>query len=355
MSQKSQDSTAKQTVPKPDLTPAVEHLTAEGPTALAAAALQRLATSPDEPLNPGDVLALQRTLGNQLVQRTLAAGVAGRGGVHRGPALVTTRARAAIQRAGTGIAKGETVDDFAEGARGVQSEWADLSASQRANKLGALANAALASVKVPEVTILMTDLGKGSGAFNSGSWTLKINTNIVSKDTVTEAEMAALSDTFYHEARHAEQFYRVARYVAGLGKSATYISTRLGIPGRIANEATRNKLKEPGVLDELMGTDKELAQEIAEAKEWTEALGPRGQKRYAKVSKELKAASKALDDALAAYKASPTDENKAKVIKARNTYNKKYRAYRNFADEKDAWKVGGKAGEAFKSAGSEND
>ena len=113
--------------------------------------------------------------------------------------------------------------------------------------------------------------------------------------------------------------------------------------------------KEPGVLDELMGTDKELAQEIAEANEWTEALGPRGQKRYAKVSKELKAASKALDDALAAYKASPTDVNKAKVKKARNTYNKKYRAYRNFADEKDAWKVGGKAGEAFKSAGSEND
>jgi hypothetical protein len=353
MNQKSQDGAAKQNVPKPELAPSVQNLEAEGQLARAAAALRRVTSAPAEPLSPADIIALQRTVGNQVVQRTLAVGSPGRDGVHRGRGLITPRVSAAVQRAGTGIAKGDTVDDFAEGARGVQSEWEKLSASERANKLGALANAALATIKVPPVTILMADLGKGSGAFNSATWTLKINTTIISKDSITEAELADLSNTFYHEARHAEQYFRVARWVAGLGKPASYIAPRLGIPGRIAIAAVDKPLKPAGLLDELLGDGKERAQEIAEAKEWAASLGPIGQKRYSKVVKELDAADKALEEALAAYRASPTEENKEKAKKARDVFKKKYRAYRSFADEKDAFKVGAGAEEAFKSAGSQ--
>ncbi len=204
----------------------------------------------------------------------------------------------------------------------------------------------------------MADLGKGSGAFNSATWTLKINTTIISKDSVTEAELADLSNTFYHEARHAEQYFRVARWMAGVGRSASSIARHLGIPGRIATAAKDKPLEPIGLLDELLGDDTERAQEIAEARRWAVSLGPRGRQRYSKVVKELDAAEKAFDAALAAYRASSTEENKEKAKEARDTYKRKYRAYRRFVEEKDAFKVGAGAEEAFKGAesqGTEND
>ena len=56
---------------------------------------------------------------------------------------------------------------------------------------------------------------------------------------------------------------------------------------------------------------------------------------------------------LAQQKGRSTEENKEKAKKARDAFNKKYRAYRSFVDEKDAFKVGAGAEEAFKSAGSQ--
>lgn len=363
MSQRSHKNAAKEN--KPELSagvkPVVEGQTADVVSHSAADALQRFTTAPDGAPNPADVLALQRTVGNQAVQRSLTADSSLRGGFQPAAAPirqatgVVQRATGVVQREGTGIAKGKTVKQYAEGTRDMQSEWEKMSAAERANKLGELANAALATVKVPAVNILMADLGSSSGSFSNVTWTLKVNQSIVSKDTVTEAELAEVSNTFYHEARHAEQYYRVARYVAGLGMSANYIATRLGIPARIAKEAVSNPLKAPGILDEMLGNAKELAQEFEEAKRWTDSLGPVGTKRYKKVMAELKEAEKALEDALAAFKASQTDENKEKVKKARDVYNKKYLEYRNFVEEKDAWKVGGEAEKAFKNAGGGGD
>lgn len=353
MNQKSQDGAAKQDVPKPELTPSVQDLAAEGQLARSAAALRRVSSDPAEPLSPGEITALQRMVGNQAVQRTLAMGSSGRDAVRRGPALVTARAGAAVQRIDTGIAKGETVKEFAEGARGVQSEWENLSASDRANKLGALANAALATVKVPPVTIIMADLGSTSGAFSSAAWTMKISTTIISKDSVTEAELAELSNTFYHEARHAEQVFRVARWMAGVGRSASAIALHLAIPGRIANAAKDEPLEPIGILDQLLGDDNERAAEIAEARRWATALGPAGRQRYSKVVKEMEDAEKAFNEALDAYRASQTDENRKKAKEARDTYKRKYKAYRRLVEEKDAFQVGGEAEQAFQGAGSQ--
>lgn len=351
MNQKSQDGAAKQDVPKPELTPPVQDLTTEGPLAQSAAALRRVSSAPAEPLSPGEVIALQRTVGNQVVQRTLAPG---RDGVQRGTAPVTARADAAVQRTDTGIAKGETVKEFAEGARGVQSEWEKLSASERANKLGALANQALATVKVPPVTITIGELPAGAGgSFSCDTWTLTISQTIISKDSATESELAKVSGTFYHEARHAEQYFRVARWMAGVGRSVRAIAAHLVIPARIAQAAKDDPLEPIGILDSLLGDDNERAAEIAEARRWAVSLSPAGRQRYSKVISEMEAAEKAFNEALDAYQASQTEENREKAQKARDKYKEKYRAYRRFVEEKDAFKVGGEAKQAFTGAGSQ--
>lgn len=352
MKQRSHDGADKQDALKSTLASPEQGL-AEGQIAQSAAALRRVSRQAIDVLSSGDVLALQQTVGNQAVQRALALGGSGRDTAPGAAAVEVGSTGATVQRTNTGIAKGETVKQFAEGARGMQSEWEKLSVSERANKLGALANAALATVKVPPVTIITADLGSTSGSFGSATWTMKINANIISKDSVTEAELGALSNTFYHEARHAEQVFRVARWMAGVGRSAKSIAVHLAIPGRIAKAAKAEPLEPLGVLDALLGDDSERAAEIAEARKWATSLGPAGRRRYSGVVSEMEAAEKAFNQALDAYQASQTDENRDKAKQARDDYKRKYQAYRRLTEEKDAFQVGSGAEQAFQGAGND--
>lgn len=200
------------------------------------------------------------------------------------------------------------------------------------------------------MTIITADLGSTSGSFSSAAWTMKISTSIISKDSVTEAELGALSNTFYHEARHAEQVFRVARWMAGVGRSAKSIAVHLAIPGRIAKAAKDEPLDPLGVLDQLLGDDSKRAAEIAEARRWASSLGPAGRQRYSRVVAEMEAAEKAFNEALDAYQASQTEENRDKAKEARDEYRRKYQAYRRLAEERDAFQVGGGAEQAFQGA-----
>jgi hypothetical protein len=340
MSQKGQEGAAKQNVPKPELTPVPQTLETEGQIAQSAAALRRISGAPAESLSSRDVLALQRTVGNQVVQRTLAMVGTGGEGVQ------------AVQRSGTGIAKGETIDEFGKGVKGMESEWAKLSTEERANKMVALANKALATVNVPAIAVKIGAL-KGRGLFDNTSWTMGVDQTIISKDSLTVNEMGKLADTFYHEARHAEQYFRVARWMAGEGKSAGYIARELAIPGRIAKAAWNDPLDPIHPLEELLEINKDRAKDIAEAKAWAKSLGRAGTRKYKKIIKELHDSEKALEAATAAYRQSATKENKEKLKEARETYKKKFKTYRNLVEEKDAWKVGDDAFGAYWKAGGE--
>jgi hypothetical protein len=201
-------------------------------------------------LGPAAVLALQRQVGNRAVRRTLA----------RAPSL--------NESAPTGSFTAEALkyfNDPANQAKGV---------SDYAQHLATKANEPLKALGVPEMKIDYDPRAPHPGAFWHDSWKMIMNTTLWSKSrraqklgdlSVDEAADAAA--LVYHEARHAEQQFRIARMFAADSKAGT--------PDKIADEIMKSlQFKERPVA--LAAAGNPLAKSTAnaalrdEARDWHE-------------------------------------------------------------------------------------
>jgi hypothetical protein len=151
-----------------------------------------------------------------------------------------------------GLAEQAAIETYAAGARGViEGEWSGKSKEERATALMAKVNERLAAANVPVVGQTIQDLGGDAGQFDFTVWNILLDDSVLSKETLTDAEAADMADTVYHEARHAEQWYRMAQMRAGQGRTAAQIATEMGIPARIAAAATGSPLAK-GSMDALI-------------------------------------------------------------------------------------------------------
>ncbi len=107
------------------------------------------------------------------------------------------------------------------------------------------------------------------GEFQPGRWVLGINYELLSPTTksstvggLNQNEVAEIVNTIYHEIRHSEQYFRVARMLSGKGKRTEQIAQQMKIPQSIAELA----VKQP-----LIDNSKTKA-ELQEAKVWESFL-----------------------------------------------------------------------------------
>jgi hypothetical protein len=201
-------------------------------------------------VGPAAVLALQRRVGNRAVRRTLA----------RAPTLNDSAPR------GTFTADAlKYYNDPANKAKGI-GEYAQYLATQ--------ANVPLKALGVPEMKIDYDARAPQPGAFWHDKWKIVMNTVLWSQSrraqklqdlTVDEAADAAA--LVYHEARHAEQRFRVARMAAADSKAGT--------TDKIADEIMKTmEIKERSVA--LAAAGNPLAKSTAnaalrdEAQDWRE-------------------------------------------------------------------------------------
>jgi Domain of unknown function (DUF4157) len=181
-----------------------------------------------------------------------------------------------IQRKETGISKEVAVSRFTGAAKTIKDQWGTLTINARAEALGKLANAELKTAGSHPCNIVVKDLGADSGQFLFSTWTLAIaNAGIIAKDAITDDEMAEVLDTVYHEARHSEQWFRMARLRAGEGKTAAEIAREMGIPNKVAKAAFDKPLKPlTGIAKQLASKAKIAAKEqkIQETKNWYDSV-----------------------------------------------------------------------------------
>ena len=138
----------------------------------------------------------------------------------------------------SGLAQETEVEAFVGGARTVfEGDWATQTRDERADALIAQVNVRLVAAGVPEVTKVVQDLGGDLGRFAFSLWAIRLDQATLDRETLTEAQRADMADTVYHEARHAEQWYRIAQMLAGQGRTADQIRVEMGIPPDIAAEA----------------------------------------------------------------------------------------------------------------------
>jgi hypothetical protein len=275
------------------------------------------------------VVGLQRSAGNAAVTALIARDGAA-------PAAAPAPAPAPPPDK-TGIGARLAVFRFIEAAKKVETDWATLkTATARAKAFGDAANTELKAAGVPEIKVRVKKMDN-LGEFDFATWTLDIGKDAFAKATADRSEIGDAADTVYHESRHCEQWFRMARLQAGKGWKASKIATKLGIPSKIAKAAVANPL--------AAGT----GAEATEASAWYESVYGTGRKQrektltdMPKIQKKLDAARKALAKVLKNKKATEKQKETArkKVEDLQKKWDDTYAAYRALPEEFDAWAVG---------------
>jgi hypothetical protein len=161
--------------------------------------------------------------------------------------------------------------------------------------------------------------------------------------------MATIGEIVYHETRHAEQTWQMARMRATMGEDAPTIARTLGIPQDLAEKAVLNKL----------ATNSE---EYRAAFRWYESMygGGRAEREALlrpggklETSVHNRDAAQATFERLRNNPASSWEEVEA----ARQDWITKFnewqgfdRQYKALPEEQDAYLIGGRAADAYKTA-----
>ncbi len=153
------------------------------------------------------MLRLQQAAGNRAVGRVLA--------------------RRAVRQ--TGLRNEQAINRFVHKAQSFLGRNGDGELRQFALYLGAAINEELAAIGVPAVRVVMFNQTPNAAEFDASGWTMVLNPDMFSPrrhatlmgDLNTD-EAAHIAMTVVHEARHAEQRFRVARLQAGEGKDAGF-------------------------------------------------------------------------------------------------------------------------------------
>jgi hypothetical protein len=219
------------------------------------------------------ILRLQRLVGNQAVQRLIQT---------RRIGLRSSPAKPVIQREAveTGLRQDDLTETF------VGDVHAFCSAPENAGKsvnafiriLKREVNQALKVIGVPSVDVVEEE-GSGFGSFQPQTWSIGFSRKETVGDARTIRELSQENlleslKTMYHEARHAEQLFRIARMLAGeqltpdarpsqRSKVADKLVERLNIQPNIARKAT---------LDPLYESVAGGTAEFKEAQKWWEGF-----------------------------------------------------------------------------------
>lgn len=132
--------------------------------------------------------------------------------------------------------KTEVLQGYQEAAKNLETSWASLGQPQaRARFLLDAVNRAIAVENVPAIkNVLLVEL-TNPGQFNASSWVMEMNKPIF-EATVPE-NLGQVASQVFHEGRHAEQRFAVARLVAGKTTSIGQIQKQAAVSQDIAKKA----------------------------------------------------------------------------------------------------------------------
>jgi peptidoglycan hydrolase-like protein with peptidoglycan-binding domain len=194
----------------------------------------------------------------------------------------------------TGLRDPAQVDEYVDDTIGIANTC--TSAEDRRAAIEVAVNERLAAVGVPYVTFTL-DAAEANGAlavFKYQKWTVFLDPprfEPAAADWATPEQQAALLGTVYHESRHAEQWFRAARYRAGLGNTADQIVADMKIEKWVADLAVANPILQSN-------------QEADEAAAWYESVyGSGEQHRRDAYTNRDRAAIRALPEEVDAHTA----------------------------------------------------
>jgi hypothetical protein len=174
----------------------------------------------------------------------------------RGGQMLANTGRTALRRhrvAPSATATGNTMTDdamvsaFADRIRALWNapSWNSMTNRQCGEAIINAVSGVHTSCGVPNVAPDVKVLDPGlNGVFDFGPWTIELSESLVdfNYNPAYLTHVVDVAETVYHEARHCEQWFHMARYHA-LGKSAVEVQRDLGIQSLpICDEAKRRQM-----------------------------------------------------------------------------------------------------------------
>jgi len=149
-----------------------------------------------------------------------------------------------VQRVGKGLAEAKTTLGY---ALALKEKLSATEHEERLDLLRATINTALSEAGVPPVTITLSS-GKGFAEFRPETWGMEILSDTLSSDD--PRLLGEVVGTVYHEARHAEQYFRVAQMYAANGNDIELFALKLRKD--IKDEAAESKGQLSEASEDLM-------------------------------------------------------------------------------------------------------
>ena len=233
-----------------------------------------------------------------------------------------------------GLSEDTSVSDFAKKAKETFEAKDGKTEEEKAKSLVTdLVNKRLAELKIPPVGVeVLDDLGT-RGAFNSGDWKFKLDRLQFQPGKLHD--LRDTSATIYHEARHAEQHFRVGQLLARQGKNAAQITAQTGLNEDVAQKAVDAK-------------DDITAMQALIARDWFDSLhGAASLARRRRNSEELRASFRAREAACDAFKQDPTPKNKARLESAKARFSRAVAEHDDFPHEFDAERLESEVAKQF--------
>ena len=253
----------------------------------------------------------------------------------------TTRPRGPMRLdGGTGLARPEAAARYAQAVRTSRAGWDACPPRVRMEALVAAVNTELAHVAAPPAVALLHELPPFTTPrrawFLRGAWCVLFDPHALGGGLADE-DLGRVASAAYHEARHVEQTFRVARKLAAEGAGARRIELRLGIPAEIAAAAMALPLE---------AGDRRAWDEAAA---WQESIA----RSAADEPSQADTAADLLDEALDAYgraraayrwaaePASPGRSGRAALrtdyVRARERVRRLFALHDGLPFERDAW------------------
>jgi hypothetical protein len=256
------------------------------------------------------------------------------------------------------LASWGSYDMFIQGMQAVEARWTALSPADRAKALEETLFDVLRSNNLPLPVTLVKDLKGSQGQFDYTHWTIALHQNMLEKQAIKPGEIEALAGTLYHEARHLEQLFGVARLMAGQGQTAAQISQQTGINPAMVQKAAQQPLgagtaaasEAQEFYDELFGASSQSSRAVrVAATQASNALAAAmaAERRTIGELKALLADPNATQEQKVAL-AQVAQQAMAAVAQAKAAYPPLRAAYYKLPTEADAELLGGAARSMFR-------
>ena len=145
-----------------------------------------------------------------------------------------------------GLRTEESVTGYVSDAYGIWNS--SMSADDRLAALQAQVNQELTAAGVPYVRFVLDPGTAPYALFDFTVWTAKVEPTPFEPahaEQLTPEEQSQIAAAVYHEARHAEQWFQIARLLAGLHDlDAAAIHTAMQIPEEVAAQAVADPIRE---------------------------------------------------------------------------------------------------------------